>query len=63
MPDPKILLWGIGVIFAAGGFYGMVKSMQKDLNGLGRKQREMLAALIDTADDKHREKFTALLKR
>jgi hypothetical protein len=61
--DPKIILWAIGGIFSAGIFYAGVKGMRKDLNGIGRKQREMLAVLIETASKEDREKFIALLKR
>ena len=71
-PDALLYVEIGGLVFQAGMFYAAVRYLRRDVNGLGKKQRDtearedkryrhIAAAVILSADKKHRAIIIQLL--
>lgn len=63
----QLLIWFVGVIFGAGGAFALFRRMQKDLNGLGGRQRRLeknltLALMVVLEERRDRELLAQFLK-
>lgn len=55
--DPRTLEYLAAVVFTAGGAWVTVRTMRRDLNGIGRKLRRMQLLLIKYAPPEKRDEL------
>lgn len=50
-----------GVIFQAGILYAVIRYLRRDVNGIGKKLRKVIAAIILFVPESEREKIVRML--
>jgi len=63
----QAVIWIVGIIFAAGGGWMMLRQVRKDLNGVGARQRKLeknliLVLMVNTANREDRMLLAQFLK-
>jgi hypothetical protein len=57
----NLAIFLIPVVFAAGGYVAGVRTMRKQINGLGGRVNRIVAALIHVCPEAEREKMMLLI--